>query len=201
MTSEGNGQELVVVGVDGSAESVRALGWAARYATATGARVQALLGWRYPAAAGQAPVGVAPDPIHAQSRCTSWRSRRGDRQGLFRPAGRWPRRGWYGHPAQVLIGPEAADLPVAGSHGHGAFTGMLVGSVSIHAHRRVLGGRVERCLLSAACLPVPGTGPGTRTGGLPTTCRRADLPDGTPGCWPTLRAEHTGLRRWALQPA
>ena len=67
MTSEGNGQELVVVGVDGSAESVRALGWAARYATATGARVQALLGWHYPAAAGQAPVGVAPDPVHKET--------------------------------------------------------------------------------------------------------------------------------------
>src|SRR5215470_12709647 len=42
MSGEGS-RELVVVGVDGSAESVRALGWAARYAAATGARVQALL--------------------------------------------------------------------------------------------------------------------------------------------------------------
>src|SRR5262249_62260229 len=67
MTSESNGQELVVVGVDGSAESVRALGWAARYATATGARVQALLAWHYPAAAGQAPVGVAPEPVLKQT--------------------------------------------------------------------------------------------------------------------------------------
>jgi hypothetical protein len=41
MSTDGSGQELVVVGVDGSAESVRALGWAARYATATSARVQA----------------------------------------------------------------------------------------------------------------------------------------------------------------
>ena len=34
MASEGNGQELVVVGVDGSAESVRALGRAGWYAGA-----------------------------------------------------------------------------------------------------------------------------------------------------------------------
>src|SRR5215470_1032649 len=66
MSGEGS-RELVVVGVDGSAESVRALGWAARYAAATGARVQALLAWHYPAAAGQAPVGVAPDPVHKET--------------------------------------------------------------------------------------------------------------------------------------
>ena len=67
MTSGTNGQELVVVGVDGSAESLRALSWAARYATATGARVQAVLAWHYPAAAGQAPVGIAPDPVQRET--------------------------------------------------------------------------------------------------------------------------------------
>src|SRR5499425_2072029 len=67
MSGERTGQELVVVGVDGSAESVRALAWAARYATATGARVQALLAWHYPDAAGQAPVGVAPEPVRHQT--------------------------------------------------------------------------------------------------------------------------------------
>jgi nucleotide-binding universal stress UspA family protein len=39
----------------------------------------------------------------------------------------------YGHPAQALIeASREADLLVVGHHGHGAFTGMLVGSVSIH---------------------------------------------------------------------
>jgi nucleotide-binding universal stress UspA family protein len=39
----------------------------------------------------------------------------------------------YGHPAQVLIdASKEADLIVVGASGHGAFTGMLVGSVSIH---------------------------------------------------------------------
>src|SRR5215472_4608272 len=66
MSGEGS-RELVVVGVDGSAESLRALGWAARYATATGARVQAVRVWHYPDVAGQAPVGIAPDPVHHQS--------------------------------------------------------------------------------------------------------------------------------------
>jgi nucleotide-binding universal stress UspA family protein len=38
-----------------------------------------------------------------------------------------------GHPAQVLVEQSSeAGLLVVGGNGHGAFTGMLVGSVSIH---------------------------------------------------------------------
>lgn len=135
MTSGTYGQELVVVGVDGSAESVRALGWAARYATATGARVQALLAWHYPAAAGQAPVGVAPEPIHSQTEAQeravldetiakAYSGQPGpDAEAML----------GYGHPAQVLIeASKEADLLVVGHRGHGAFTGMMLGSVSIH---------------------------------------------------------------------
>ena len=46
----------------------------------------------------------------------------------------------YGHPALVLVEEsQHADLLVVGNRGHGAFTGMLVGSVSIH------------CVTNAAC--------------------------------------------------
>jgi nucleotide-binding universal stress UspA family protein len=135
MTSETNGQELVVVGVDGSAESVRALSWAARYAAATGARVQAVLAWHYPAAAGQAPVGVAPDPVHKE---TEARERAVLDETIAkaysgRPGPAAEARLGYGHPAQVLIeASKEADLLVVAHRGHGAFTGMLLGSVSIH---------------------------------------------------------------------
>ena len=39
----------------------------------------------------------------------------------------------YGHPAVVLVdASRTADLLVVGNRGHGAFTGMLTGSVSMH---------------------------------------------------------------------
>ena len=132
----------MVVGVDGSASSVAALRWAARYAAATGAVMRAVLAWHYPTAAGQPPEGLAPPGLRSES------------EGIMRRVldeavtqafgGQAPdgveTRIEYGHPAQVLIdASKEADLIVVGASGHGAFTGMLVGSVSIH------------CVTSAFC--------------------------------------------------
>ena len=134
MSGEGGGQELVVVGVDGSAESIEALRWAARYATASGARVRALLAWHYPGAVGGPPIEKAPEAVHeqtdAQMHATLDTAIAKAYEGL---AGEAEKGTAYGHPAQVLIeASKEADLLVVGRHGHGAFTGMLLGSVSIH---------------------------------------------------------------------
>ncbi len=135
MNSQGGGQELVVVGVDGSAESVAALGWAARYATATGARVRALLAWHYPGAVGGPPTGITPEPVRDQ---TEEQMHQALDEAIAKAytgqdAASVEKSTVYGHPAQALIeASREADLLVVGSHGHGAFTGMLVGSVSIH---------------------------------------------------------------------
>ncbi len=135
-------RRLVVVGVDGSGQSVAALRWAARYAAATGAVMRAVLAWHYPSAAAQPPVGRAPASVRSETEEIM--------QGVLdeavarafggQPAAEVETRLSYGHPAAVLIdASKEADLLVVGSSGHGAFTGMLVGSVSIH------------CVTSAFC--------------------------------------------------
>jgi nucleotide-binding universal stress UspA family protein len=123
----------VVVGVDGSAESVAALAWAKRYATATGATITAVLAWHYPPA-GLAPA-ARPQPITEDVRADMQAVLDKTVADVFNGtgAGRVQTRIAYGHPAQVLTSESAdADLLVVGNRGHGAFTGMTVGSVSMH---------------------------------------------------------------------
>jgi nucleotide-binding universal stress UspA family protein len=129
MTTE---RELIVVGVDGSPESVAALTWAARYGMASGGRIRALLAWHYPSAVGPSPPGVAPESITDEVRATMTGHLTAAIAAGAPDARVEPVIG-YGHPAQVLVeSSREADLLVVGSRGHGAFTGMLVGSVSLH---------------------------------------------------------------------
>jgi len=58
--------QVVVVGVDGSTESIAALGWARRYAAATGGKVRAVHAWHYPIAFGVPPEGKAPPSVTAE---------------------------------------------------------------------------------------------------------------------------------------
>jgi hypothetical protein len=61
MSESSGGQARIVVGVDGSEESKHALRWAARQAGFTGATLEAVTGWEYPAFFGFAPT--IPDGI------------------------------------------------------------------------------------------------------------------------------------------
>jgi nucleotide-binding universal stress UspA family protein len=133
MTSEGLLQQRVVVGVDGSAESVAAPGWAAKYAEQAGATVRAVLAWHYPGAVGGPPMEHSP--LRPQTE-QQMQDRLNEAVAQVYPgAGRSgvEAKVSYGHPAEVLIGESAdADLLVVGHRGHGGFVGMHIGSVSIH---------------------------------------------------------------------
>jgi|HubBroStandDraft_6_1064221.scaffolds.fasta_scaffold100536_2 nucleotide-binding universal stress UspA family protein len=126
---------LVVVGVDGSAHSVAALHWAARYAAASGAALRAVFAWHYPDVAGGPPVGVAPEPVRHQTEDIEQHHLYDAVAQVYPPEARdaVDAQIAYGHPAQVLIDmSKEADLLVVGGSGHSALTGMLLGSVSLH---------------------------------------------------------------------
>jgi nucleotide-binding universal stress UspA family protein len=142
MAPDGSSAPRVVVGVDGSAESVGALKWAAGYGAATGATITAVLSWHYPAPVGLAPVGVAPKPVSDEVRAHMEEALDKALAEVFGTStpGNVKTKLAYGHPAAVLVEESRqADLLVVGHRGHGAFTGMLIGSVSIH------------CVTHAAC--------------------------------------------------
>jgi nucleotide-binding universal stress UspA family protein len=125
----------IVVGVDGSAGSTVALAWAMRQARLTDAAVEAVSAWVDPTLLGYgygASVVFEGDtyPVLAEKTLADTVAEVTERAGgpvtvLTRVV--------HGHPAQVLTAAAAgAELLVVGSRGHGAFAGMLLGSVSQH---------------------------------------------------------------------
>jgi nucleotide-binding universal stress UspA family protein len=135
MTSDNDARPAVVVGVDGSDESVAALRWAARYAAAAGASVRAVLVWHYPTAASVPPVGRTPPSVEGEveEHITAILTEAIAKAAPDMPDVPIASEIRYGHPAQVLVEESGqVDLLVVGRSGHGAFIGMLVGSVSQH---------------------------------------------------------------------
>jgi nucleotide-binding universal stress UspA family protein len=133
-TGDGSGPR-VVVGVDGSAESLAALRWAADYAAATGASIDAVMSWHSPTAAGVVPQGIPPQKITDEVRPGLLEALDKSLVAVFGAATppSVQARVAYGHPAMVLVDESRhADLLVVGYRGHGAFAGMLTGSVSMH---------------------------------------------------------------------
>ena len=125
----------IVAGTDGSPSSMSALRWAIRQAALTGAAVDAVMAWCYPAAAGG--YGWAPTGMEG-----SFDFRENAEKVLADaigtacdPGSEVPVRARVleGNPAQVLLdAADGADLLVVGSRGHGGFAEALLGSVSQH---------------------------------------------------------------------
>jgi nucleotide-binding universal stress UspA family protein len=126
---QGEHERRIVAGVDGSASSKAALAWAIRQAGLTGAEVDAVIAWHYPAAYGSpvpddtdyselagkvvtdaiAEVSATAGPVKITSKVVE------------------------GNAAEVLLRESAgADLLVVGSRGHGGFVEALLGSVGQH---------------------------------------------------------------------
>ena len=115
----------VVVAVDGSEGSRRALRWAAEYARMSGAPLQAVMAWDLPTNYGMpANYDDVDFTKEAEAKLKQTLAAVGD-------LGAVQQRVEQGHPAAVLVSAsEHARLLVIGSHGHGVFAASLLGSVS-----------------------------------------------------------------------
>ncbi|HET9070805.1 MAG TPA: universal stress protein [Acidimicrobiales bacterium] len=128
----------IVVGIDGSEASRAALQWAAGQARLTGARLQVVAAWQFPT---YAYTALAPLPSTLDLRTTTEETLR---DVIADVLGRsadldLTHLTKEGDPAHVLLeAAEGADLVVVGSRGHGAFAGLVLGSVSgrVAAHAR-----------------------------------------------------------------
>ena len=125
MTSDAN-RPVIVAGVDGSRCSLEALRWAARQAELTGAELHAVMAWSLPEIYSYTPRDFEGD------------ARKALEEAIEQALGDQPRvpvigQVVEGHAAEALIDASRdAQLLVVGRQGHGAFTGMLLGSVSQH---------------------------------------------------------------------
>jgi nucleotide-binding universal stress UspA family protein len=120
----------VLVGIDGSASSQEALAWAARQAELTHAPLRAVIAWRIPAMLGYAAF---PADLDLEADARSILSGMVQELADDAPAAGIEQRVEEGPPVQVLLEQaKDASLLVVGSRGHGAFSGMLLGSVSEH---------------------------------------------------------------------
>jgi nucleotide-binding universal stress UspA family protein len=119
---------VIVVGVDGSADSHAALRWADQYAAASGSRVRLVSSWEWAMAYG-APMmfeGYHPD---ADARAMVEKAS----AELNIPTEHVEVVVREGSPRSVLVEEsKSAVALVVGSHGHNALSRALLGSVSAH---------------------------------------------------------------------
>jgi nucleotide-binding universal stress UspA family protein len=119
----------IVVGVDGSAESERALHWAAEQARMTDRELHAVIAWHVPVDYG---FIVRPEPDWAAHSSRTLAAAVADALDE-QDAARVVQQVVEDHPAGALLrAAEDADLLVVGCRGRGGFAGLPLGSVSRH---------------------------------------------------------------------
>lgn len=135
---------VVVVGVDGSPNSVKALRAAIEEANWRGASVRAINAWQFPSMYGMQGAVYVVDGTELEKAGASVLEE-AIAQATTNPATRTSieRVVQVGSAAELLvIESKTAELVVVGARGHGGFIGLLLGSVSTqvakHAHCPVL---------------------------------------------------------------
>jgi nucleotide-binding universal stress UspA family protein len=125
-------QRRIVVGVDGSEPSLAALRWAVRQAEVTGATLEAVSAWKWSATDwGWETLPPSDyDPADEARRQLDKAISAVLTPGDVIEVGRSVVEGYAAPVLEALS--KTADLVVVGSHGHGEFVGLLLGSVSEH---------------------------------------------------------------------
>ncbi len=119
----------VIVGVDGSDASYRALEWAASEARLRGLALEAVIVWDYPTSYGLVPplpagIDFETAATHVLDEAVTAVTGEDRRLSV-------ERRVVQGHPRQVLRDEShRASVLVVGNRGHGGVAGLLLGSVS-----------------------------------------------------------------------
>jgi len=123
--------ETIVVGVDGSAGAAEALRFAAREAALHGARLRLVASWEIPPAVLASVVAGRDFYEDFRENAAVAVAEAAAKVKEMQPAVECEERVVEGQAGNVLI-EEAQDafLLVVGSRGHGAFRGLLLGSVS-----------------------------------------------------------------------
>ncbi|MCX4963527.1 universal stress protein [Streptomyces sp. NBC_00654] len=123
----------IVVGVDGSDSSIKALRWAVRQAELTGDSVEAVNSWEYPATSWASMMPGMPEDFDPQALATvSLNEALEESLGAEGAAG-VSKIVVIGNPAQALLDrAKGANLLVVGARGYSGFKATLLGSVSLH---------------------------------------------------------------------
>lgn len=121
----------IVVGVDGSDQSIKAVRWADQQAKATGSDITLLAAWHWPVAVGAPMGGLALAGLDPRSDAQAFAEKA--QAEITVPASRVTVTVIEGAAGSTLVKEAAdADLLVVGSRGHGSVGGMLLGSVSAY---------------------------------------------------------------------
>ncbi|ATW49569.1 universal stress protein [Streptomyces xantholiticus] len=123
----------IVVGVDGSEPSIKALRWAVRQAGLTGDSLEAVISWEYPAAGWAGMVAAIPSDFDPQKLAAQVLDESLEQTLGAEAAATVARTVLIGNPAQALMDrSEGASLLVVGHRGYSGFKATLLGSVGLH---------------------------------------------------------------------